>query len=216
MPGFKSPTEFAPRCIADIRNGIFLEESAYDGPSPRADFARKHRYIFETLDPLGAGSDGIMLNIHTCSRPSVEFDVIKIHHGQDVIYRPGKQTWSPIVMKFYERQDIVVAENRYEGRRQIIRYSGQDAVASKIYDWWAKSMIDITTSLHGELADYRSDAVLMMLDGVGDPIWEYTLYNCWISKVEPGELDHSANDLAEISVTMHYDKAVENLAWKRE
>lgn len=214
MPGFKQPFESsARRCTADVRNGVFLAESAYDGPSPNADYARKHRYVFEVLEPLGADSTGIMLNIHKCTRPMVEFDVIKIHHGQDMIYRPGKQTWSPITMSFYERLDWVVAEDYSEGRRQFSRTSGSNAVARKIYEWWAKSMIDYRTSLHDDVENYQYNAVLMLVDGTGMPVWEYSLHNCWISKISPSDLAYSSNELAEIEITLHYDKAVENIPW---
>jgi len=178
MPGFFLPAdnEFAV-CMGDtksIADGIYTEGAEYDGPDPLVEYARTYRWLFETLEPFGSGRDsGILLHLSKCSRPSVEFEVLKIHHAQDVIYRPGKNAWSPISMSFYE----------------VVNNNNMSLVADKIYKWWGDSMIDYHTSLHGKVANYQKNATLKMVDGIGRSVWTYNLYNCWISKISPSELN---------------------------
>jgi len=171
----------------------------YYGPTHKVEIGRKHRYKFETLSPLGDGADGILFYGHKCGRPTIEVDVIKIHHGQDEIYRPGKQRWIPFDITFYEvyKGD---AENMYQ----------TNTTASMMYNWWASTMIDITISLHNDVRDYYKDAILQLLDGSGSKTYEYFLYDCWPSKISPSDLSYSESALTEITVTLCYNKAKES------
>lgn len=192
MPGFKQPVPIGI-CV-DAKGNIFEEKSAYEGPNPVEEYARRYRWLFETLEPFGSSEDrGILLNLKKCSRPTIEYETIKIHHGQDVIYRPGKSAWSTLTMSFYE----------------VITDEQSSIVAEKIYKWHASGMVDHRTSLHGNVRDYLKDAVLYMLDGVGKPVYVYNLYNCWIQKINPSELDYSDNNISEIELTVCFDKAIE-------
>lgn len=197
MPGFNQPVP-PERCLEALKDGIFSDESAYQGPNPNLEYARKYRWVFETLEPVGRN---LLLNLRKCGRPSAEFEVIKIHHAQEVIYRPGKVTWAPISMSFYE--SLKDSDDPLGGNTSF------NAVARSLYQWWANSMYNSNTSLHGSMQNYLKDGILKMVDGVGDPIWTYNLYNCWISKITPSDLDYETNGLTEFEITLCYDKAIE-------
>jgi len=191
MPGFLIPN--TQPC-----NEGFKGQSVYEGPDPNMEYARRNRWILEFLEPFGDIKNGILLYAHKCTRPTPEIEEIEIHHGQDVIYRPGKNRWYPIDFTFYEK-----AHGTGDGPPT------EDETARRIYDWWARSMINLTESRHGELDDYLKYGNLQMLDGSGIGIWEYQLYECWPLKVSPSDLDYADSNIAEITVTLRYNKAKE-------
>lgn len=191
MPGFNIPN-VDPGCNdANLNNDV-----GYTGPVSAIEIARNHRWIFEVLEPFGSLSDGILLYARKCTRPSPEIEEITIHHSQEQITRPGKHKWNPIEFSFYEK--VTGTGSPY------------DEVALKIYEWWATSMLVLEQSRYNDLS-YLKTGALQMVDGSGFAIWQYRLFNCWPSKVTPSELDYSNTDLAEITVTLRYDKAIEGV-----
>lgn len=220
MPGFRVPQDLTiAQCQADlgaIGDGIFFDSALYEGPDPKLEYAKKYRWLFETISgpvipggvgPLGPpdpnppafdredSTEGILLVLKKCTRPSPEFEVIKAHHAQSVISRPGKISWAPITMTFYEALDEL----------------HQSQVTKRLYDWWARTIHNYQTMLHGSVKNYQKDAVLTMLDGIGRDVYTYNLYNCWISKIAPSDLDYSTSEVCEIEVTLCYDMAVERI-----
>lgn len=197
MPGFNIPPFQAPSRSCDPNIQIFDEASAYQGPGFVTETARRHRFridLFEPFGPISLGQPGagdIMLFVEKCTRPTPEIDEITIHNGQDEIYRPGKQRWGPVEFTFYEK-----VEER-------------DEVAERIYDWWGRVMINLTRSGHNLPTDYYKSGQLQMLDGVGNPVWTYFLYDCWPQKVSPIELSYSDTDIATITVVLRFNKAEE-------
>lgn len=156
-----------------------------------------------------------MLFCEKCTRPTPEIDEITIHRGQDEIYRPGKNRWSPIEFTFYEK---------LSGGHSVSGYYGvgnqTNEVAELIYKWWGSeesaysnrhTMINLSTSTQHALGpkSYYKNAQLQMLDGVGKPVWTYFLYDCWPQKISPIDLSYSDSDIATITVTMRFNKAVE-------
>jgi len=203
MPGFNIPINGA--CHDE---NAFQEPSRFDGPSHLIESARKHRYRLELMqvngNPIfGTDAAGILLYCYKCTRPTVEFDEIVIHNGQDEIYRPGKNRWKPIDFTFYE---VFKDQEARLGRpeRQL------DHCAQLIYDWWAKSMLKtISTSQHGPPNEYLAQGRLQVLDGVGNPTWEYNLLDCWPTRVSPSDMTYSDNEIADYTVTLRYQKCFE-------
>lgn len=191
MPGFNIPSSSASCLDKDAFQGA----SAYDGPDPNMEYARNNRWLIEFLEPFGSKNNGILLYAHKCSRPSPEIDEIKIHQGQDEIFRPGKNRWSPVEFTFYEKApgDPVTV----------------DEAAERIYNWWGKIMINLERSIHNDPSDYLKNCTLQMLDGSGNPIWNYYIYECWPMTIKANDLDYSDSNIAEITVTLRYNKAKE-------
>jgi len=187
MPGFLIPH--------DNNCGQTAAISA-TGPSNVVETAREHRYLLEVLEPLGEQQDGLLLFLQKCTRPQPEFDKIVIHSAQDEIPRPGKNRWKDIDFTFYEK------------------LSGDDAAlenqcAKLIYDWWASTMLDINTGLFNPPSEYLKNAQLAMLDGAGEPVWTYHIYDSWPLKVTPSDLAYASTLISTISVTLCYSKAIE-------
>lgn len=211
MPGFDISQMNSPL-------GPVLSSACHDGavpypqkylpqPTNTTETARRYRYRFETLEPLD--QESLLVYAYKTTRPSVEIDQIVIHNGQDEIYRPGKNRWLPIDITFYER---IFGET---GEDAMIT-GGYDQPAELIYKWWSETMININKSLHGLIWDstsgvkgYRKPCQLTMLDGLGSSVWAYYLANCWPMKVTPCELGYADTEIADITVTLAYDKAME-------
>ena len=182
----------------EIMPGFNIAATSAGQPPNTVETARSHRYVFSTLDPL----KDILIYAHKASRPSFEADVIKIHSGQDRIYRPGQHFWKPLEITFYE-----VVIGHYGSSAPNVPFSN---AADDIYEWWQGTMIDTLGSRQYKPTDYRKECQLEMLDGDGATIWKYSLYGCWPSKVLPSDLSYKDTDLAEITMTLQIDRAVES------
>ena len=170
------------------------------GPGNATETTRRYRYSFTVLEPLD--KESLLLYAYKTTRPSLEIDQITIHNGQDEIYRPGKSRWKPIEITFYERLFGETDLGASTG-------GGYDQPAELIYKWWAKTMINVDQSLHNAPTSYRKPCELAMLDGLGIPVWKYYLSNCWIMNVNPCDLSYTDTEIADITITLSYDKAIE-------
>tara|TARA_R110000751_G_scaffold92334_2_gene180759 strand:+ start:1376 stop:2074 length:699 start_codon:yes stop_codon:yes gene_type:complete len=191
------------------------------GPSNTDEFARNHRFTLERLMPLrspmaGAPNTTILLNIEKCTRPSVEFDEIKIHSGQDEIYRPGKHRWNPIEFTFYER----VGGKTSPGF--VVNEPGPNLAAQAIWNWWggelggpigeASTLLDWKKSRQSAPNQYQFDAQINMINGLGQPVWTYTLHECWPLKVSSTDLNYADTELSRTTITLRFNRAVEQFA----
>lgn len=199
MPGFNIPSivagchdEFA------VEAGTRFESS----PSSSVETLRSHRFRFEIFASVNRGSSIWLAYPKQCTRPNPEIDEITIHNGPDQIYRPGKVKWSPVQVTFYE-----IAE------------TGDGLTPSALFTLWAQNTIDLETSSIGSLrpADLDSptlnfNALIEMLDGAGNPLWQYWLYNCWPTKISPANISYDESNILTTDVTLRFDKAFENIA----
>ena len=159
------------------------ENNQAQQPGATVETARQHRWKFATLDAV----KDILLYAHKAGRPKIEFDRAQLHHGQDVIWFPGKQKWLPIDISFYH----------------VITNTD---TAFQIYQWWSTKVIDISSSA---INLTKQTCTLEMLNGVGAAIYRYTMYGCWPSKVTPDELDYTSSKISEVTITLEMDKAKE-------
>lgn len=185
------------------------------GPTHPPEVARTYRFMIPYFLPLEftanqnnnrrntahPSNDGLQFYVKSIQRPGIEFDNITIHSGQDEIYRPGKVRSTPIEIVFYE----------------VIGH-GTDLIGQAFYAWWSRRVIDVSTSRgrrpgvwnnQDEFAGYYFNAQVDMLNGYGDAVWSYLLYDCWPEKISPAQLSYDSSELAEYSVTLRYNKLVE-------
>lgn len=172
----------------------------YGGPSIYIETARVHRYLFEVFTPFGTKADGILLYLTKCTRPTIEIDEIVIHNGQDEIYRPGKNRWQPLELTFYE----VLRDNKDAP-------PDRSMTAEMMFKLWADKAIKLSRSSGFDPQSFCSDAQLDMLNGIGTPIWTYKIYRTWPIKISPSDLSYSSSNISEITATMRFDKAIEEV-----
>ena len=189
MPGFKIDISLQDSC-SDAGQS---KESKYIGGSNVVEVARLCRWSL-SLEPLSGDTDKISIHAFKCSRPIVEFEEITVHHGQEEIYRPGKQKYSPLEVQYYE-----VLGDSSPGFN--------NKVGKKLYNWWSAVVTRSRLSNQNSLSDYYlKQGELLELDGNGDEITNYILANVWPLKITPVELDYTNTDLSSTSVTFRYNK----------
>lgn len=200
MPGFSIPLESEDIC--DGAGGG--PPGVTKGPDYAMETNRKHRYLWEIFgnnNSTGSSTpsddwESLLVYAYKSGRPSIEFDEITIHSGQDEIYRPGKSRWKPVEISFYE----VVDGNKGKMKSKV---------GEAIYEWWSNTMLNIITSSFHKPIDYLKPCVLAMLDGAGNATWRYELCDCWPQRVTPSDLSYVETEIADITVTLRFDKAVE-------
>ncbi len=199
MPGFNIPLR--PEVVSGIeRFGGPVGNPA--GPSNVIETARTYRFELQSLKPLEYVNPSLLWNVKSIKRPSLQFDEIVIHSGQDEIYRPGKSKWQPVDIVFYEP----------------ISYGNRSLLSGGVYAWWAGRMTDATNSTQrragimtpNATTGFYFNAQIDMRDGEGRVVWSYILYECWPISVTPGDLDYGSTDLATTTVTLRYNRAGEN------
>lgn len=171
--------------------GFIIGSTDARGPSPTVETARSHRWRIEIYGTYLPESPDVVFYAHSCTRPSIEIDPIKMHHRQNEINLPGKYRYGTITLKFYEK---ITAD--------------ADSTAEYFHRWWSK--VVTTASAHTiNPTAYRTRVAIYLTDGAGKTIHWYKLHNAWPAKVEGSELDYSVSEIATITVTIVFDWADE-------
>jgi phage tail-like protein len=186
MPGF----QINVNACAGAANGVADTEGR---PSTSTETARKYRFTLESLGDLLTGSERGQLRhfAYNITTPKPEFDDVVIHSGQGEIHRPGKNRWAPVDISFYAA------------------LVGQSVTIPKmIYDWWSGGVLN-NWALQRRPQDYYKNATIALLDGDGKPVWTYQLLECWPQKVTPSDLDFTNTDIADITLTLAFNRCKE-------
>lgn len=159
------------------------------GPANTLEVRRKHRWYFQTLGRgTGAFSEVELLVLQSASRPSFKFEEPEMHHNQEVVRFAGKQDWDPVTMVWYD------AEQNPDISRGIYH--------------WLETVVNFTTIDVAHPSQYKRQAELSVLTGVGLPSEKWTMYGTWPTAVNWQELDYTSTDLLTCETTMRYDRAV--------
>lgn len=188
MPGFKMPD--VPEC-KDIQGGAGPGSSA--GATIPMEVARTHRYKVEIYNVNAGTQDSSSVTFYASkvTRPILEIDRITIHHGQDEIYRPGKQRWQPVDITFY---DVI---------------EGSSVLPSKFLCEWRKDVVNFQKSRVVGPSVLLREVQISMLDENGSEVWLYKLIGAWPMNVSPSTLAFSDSSLAETTVKISYNKLAE-------
>ena len=125
--------------------------------------------------------------IKQVSAPSFEDESIKLDHINTYRKIRGKREWQTMDMTLYDP----------------VTPSG----AQKVMDW-ARLSYESVTGRAGYSDFYKKDLTLNVLGPVGDIIEKWTLNGAYISDAAFGDLDFSASDPVEITLTLRYDYAI--------
>lgn len=158
-----------------------------------ASFMRKNRWMFYLLgSPMdrsvigGTGNENEWSHGKPCSasRPKVQFDSNEIISILETIKYPGRAKWEPMKVEFFNLSKDTL-----------------------IYDWM-REIQDPETGYRGEITAYSRTAVIEMLDGLGNPMEKWVMYNVWPSDISWGDLSYSKAEIAKVSITLVYSRAV--------
>jgi hypothetical protein len=125
--------------------------------------------------------------IKTATKPSITFEEIVLDHINLTRKLKGKGDWQPIDITLF---DPIVP-------------SGAQACME-----WVRLSHESLTGRDGYSATYKKDIDIYQLGPIGDKIEQWKLKGAWISSFAAGDLDWSASDVVELSITLTYDYAI--------
>lgn len=153
----------------------------------------ENEMFFNTMEPKTKNRFVVSIDgvpswlIRKCARPKITQGEHVLPHINVERYVKGKSKWNPITITLY---DAVVP-------------SGAQAVME-----WIRLHHESVTGRDGYADFYKKDVVISVLGPVGDKVEEWILKGAFITDADFGDLDYSADDIADITVTLRYDYAI--------
>ena len=144
---------------------------------------RKNRFILRFPDELGIQEWWVS----TTSRPKYTSQEVEIPFLNTSTYVIGRFNWDSIQVTF----------------RDPIGPSATQALME-----WVRLHYETVTGRQGYAAGYKKDIELEMLDPTGVVVQKWILQGTQLNDVDFGGLDYSSNDLADITATLRFYRAI--------
>ena len=144
---------------------------------------RKNRFILRFPDELGIQEWWVS----TTSRPKYTSEETEIPFLNTSTYVIGRFKWETISVTF----------------RDPIGPSATQALME-----WVRLHSESVTGRQGYAAGYKKDIELEMLDPTGVVVQKWILQGTMLNDADFGGLDYSSNDLADITCTLRFDRAI--------
>ena len=142
---------------------------------------RKNRFILRFPDELGIQEWWVS----TASRPKYESTEIPFLNTSTFVV--GRFKWGTITVAF----------------RDPIGPSATQALME-----WIRLHSESVTGRQGYAAGYKKDVELEMLDPTGVVVQKWILQGTQINDADFGNLDYKTDDLADITLTLRFDRAI--------
>ena len=140
----------------------------------------KNRFIMQ-IDGINA------YLIKAMARPSMESDEVTLEHMNVTRYVKGKSRWQTIDITLY---DPVVPS----ASQQVIE--------------WIRLHHESVTGRDGYADFYKKNITFNLVGPVGDVGEEWELVGAYIASANFGDLDFTASEPVEITLTLRYDYAI--------
>jgi len=144
---------------------------------------RKNRFILRFPDELGIQEWWVS----TASRPKYESTEVEIPFLNTSTFVIGRFKWGTITVAF----------------RDPIGPSATQALME-----WIRLHSESVTGRQGYAAGYKKDVELEMLDPTGVVVQKWILQGTQINDADFGTLDYKTDELADISLTLRFDRAI--------
>jgi hypothetical protein len=144
---------------------------------------RKNRFVLRFPSDLGIQE----WTVESAKRPSINQNVVDIPFLNTQTSVLGRYTWDDMNVTF----------------RDMIGPSTMQAVME-----WVRLHSESVTGRQGYAAGYKRDIELEMLDPTGVIIEKWICKNCWLTKMDGGDLSYSDDALANITCTLKMDYAI--------
>jgi len=158
---------------------------------------QKHKWRV-TFANLGGGTDSQPLTVQaiTVTRPVINFEEVQLDRYNSRAWVAGKHTFEPMTMTIED--DISggaskVIQDQIQKQQWLIGAEGQ---------WLASA---------GEGSLYKFITNLDLLDGNDQTVEHWTIEGCWFNNIDYTDLDYAASDAVQITVSIRYDHARQDL-----
>ena len=144
---------------------------------------RVNRFILRFPSSLGINE----WYVSSAARPSAKINSVAIPFINTSTYVAGRFEWNEMRVTF----------------RDPIGPSASQALME-----WFRLHAESVTGRMGYAAGYKKDIELEMLDPTGVVIEKWILQGTMLTNVDFGSLDYSTSDIAEITGTLRFDRAI--------
>ena len=144
---------------------------------------KKNRFILRFDSSLGINE----WYVESTSRPQVTINSVEVPFLNTSTYVAGRFTWNTINVTF----------------RDPIGPSAAQALME-----WVRLHAESVTGRMGYAAGYKKKVDLFMLDPTGAIVENWELRGTFLTNVNFGDLDYSGDDLADVSATLRFDRAI--------
>ena len=144
---------------------------------------RKNRFILRFPSSLGINE----WYVESTSRPTININSVEIPFLNTSTYVIGRFNWDSISVTF----------------RDPIGPSATQALME-----WVRLHSESVTGRQGYAAGYKKDVELEMLDPTGVVVQKWVLQGTQLNDADFGSLDYSSSDLADITCTLRFDRAI--------
>ena len=144
---------------------------------------KKNRWLIRFPSDLGIQEWWLA----SASRPSITQGEVEIPFLNTSTWVIGRFTWESISVTF----------------RDPIGPSATQAIME-----WVRLHSESITGRQGYAAGYKKDIELEMLDPTGVVVQKWILQGTQLNDADFGSLDYSSSDLADITCTLRFDRAI--------
>lgn len=144
---------------------------------------KQNRFILRFPSPLGIQE----WYVKSASRPKYSSEETEIQFLNTSTFVVGRFKWETISVTF----------------RDPIGPSATQALME-----WVRLHSESVTGRQGYAAGYKKDIELEMLDPTGVVIEKWILQGTMLNDVDFGSLDYSTSEIAEITATLRFDRAI--------
>ena len=148
-------------------------------------FKRKFRWTFR-IDNICGGVSIPEYYVKIAARPNLTIEEQEINFLNAKTWIPGKASWETITVTYYD-----VATTDIQGLWNWI---------SSVYEFPDPVRLRMGSSRR----DYAGRGQLIMYDGCGEPLEQWTLDDLWPQAINWGELDMGSSEEANIELTLRY------------
>ncbi len=157
----------------------------------------KHRWRV-TFAGVGDGSNSQNLSVQAVNitRPSLQFDEVQLDRYNSRAWVASKYTFQPMTLTIED--DVTgtasqIIQNQIQKQQKLIGAGAQYLPATP----------------EGRL--YKFVLYLEQLDGASQVIEKWTVEGCFIQNVDYNELDYAASEAMQITLTVRYDHARQDI-----
>ena len=146
---------------------------------------RKNRWVIEFPEELGFSQ----WMCQTAGRPKVTIGEVEIPYMNVSTWVAGRSTWETMDITFIDA---------------IGPSSAQKVMG------WIRQCVEHSTGRMGYAVNYKKPLTLKMLDPAGIEVEKWSIEGAFITNADFGDLDMSSEDLAELTITIRFDRAILN------